>query len=270
MLSDMLGWGASQPEHQFDAQLKKQSVTLEDSSRICRGAPANGDSPIDGYWSALCDKPLLRNTGRCLTLLVEAVPVRAHHAPRGLTSAPRRLRISPSPRFPWAHTLTLSVTPTRHTVTFRVLSKGNEGRSDGWAVVGMASPSSSKGSGPGGADDSLGVGSDGTSSVGPCPAVVKAQPYLTLALAPTLALAVALTVTLAVLLTRPVPRAHRQAVAAKGPSAGGRVRGAPRTCRALPLPAPLPERSVLILTHPNSPELTRTVTSYRSQPHRAP
>ena len=150
------------------------------------------------------------------------------------------------------------MTPTRHTVTFRVLSKGNEGRSDGWAVVGMASPSSSKGSGPGGADDSLGVGSDGTSSVGPCPAVVKAQPYLTLALAPTLALAVALTVTLAVLLTRPVPRAHRQAVAAKGPSAGGRVRGAPRTCRALPLPAPLPERSVLILTHPNSPELTRT------------
>ena len=103
MLSDMLGWGASQPEHQFDAQLKKQSVTLEDSSRICRGAPANGDSPIDGYWSALCDKPLLRNTGRCLTLLVEAVPVRAHHAPRGLTSAPRRLRISPFPRFPWAH-----------------------------------------------------------------------------------------------------------------------------------------------------------------------
>ena len=104
MLSDMLGWGASQPEHQFDAQLKKQSVTLEDSSRICRGAPANGDSPIDGYWSALCDKPLLRNTGRCLTLLVEAVPVRAHHAPRGLTSAPRRLRISPfPPRFPWAH-----------------------------------------------------------------------------------------------------------------------------------------------------------------------
>ena len=102
MLSDMLGWGVSQPEHQFDAQLKKQSVTLEDSSRICRGAPANGDSPIDGYWSALCDKPLLRNTGRCLTL-VEAVPVRTHHAPRGLTSAPRRLRISPFPRFPWAH-----------------------------------------------------------------------------------------------------------------------------------------------------------------------
>ena len=164
MLSDMLGWGASQPEHQFDAQLKKQSVTLEDSSRICRGAPANGDSPIDGYWSALCDKPLLRNTGRCLTLLVEAVPVRAHHAPRGLTSAPRRLLIFHASH---GHTLTLSVTPTRHTVTFRVLSKGNEGRSDGWAVVGMASPSSSKGSGPGGADDSLGVGSDGTSSVGP-------------------------------------------------------------------------------------------------------
>ena len=91
MLSDMLGWGV---QHQFDSQLKKPSVTLEDSSRICRGAPANGDSPIDGYWSALCDKPLLRNTGRCLTLLVEAVSVRAHHVPRGLTSAPRRLRIS--------------------------------------------------------------------------------------------------------------------------------------------------------------------------------
>ena len=42
------------------------------------------------------------------------------------------------------------------------------------------------------------------------------------------------------------------------PSAGGRVRGTPRTRRALPLPEPLPERSVLILTHPNSPELTRT------------
>jgi hypothetical protein len=96
MLSDMLGWGV---QHQFDAQLKKQSVTLEDSSRICRGAPANGDSPIDGYWSCLCDKPLLRNTGRCLTLLVEAVPVRGHHAPRGLMlrAAPRCLRISPFP-----------------------------------------------------------------------------------------------------------------------------------------------------------------------------
>ena len=49
---------------QFDELLKKQSVTLEESSRICRGAPASGDSPIDGYWSCLCDKPLLRNTGR--------------------------------------------------------------------------------------------------------------------------------------------------------------------------------------------------------------
>ena len=102
----------------FDEQLKKHGVTLEESSRICRGAPAEGDSPIDGYWSCLCDKPLLRNTGR-------------------------------------------------HTVTFRILSKESEGQSGGWAVVGMASPASSKGSGPGGADDSVGVGSDGTSSVGP-------------------------------------------------------------------------------------------------------
>jgi hypothetical protein len=53
-------------------------------------------------------------------------------------------------------------------VTFRILSKENEGRSGGWAAVGMASPASSKGSGPGGADDSVGVGSDGTSSVGLC------------------------------------------------------------------------------------------------------
>ena len=90
------------------------------------------------------------------------------------------------------------------------------------------------------------------------PAVVEAQPYLPLALAPTLALAAALTLTLAVLLTRSVSRAYCQAVAAKGPSAGGRVRGAPRTRRALPLPVPLPEPSVLILTHPNSLELTRT------------
>ena len=54
----------------------------------------------------------------------------------------------------------------RHTITFRVLSKGTEGQSGGWAVVGMAAPGSGKRSGPGGSDDSVGVGSDGTSSVG--------------------------------------------------------------------------------------------------------
>ena len=68
--SRLLGREEGQYGMQFDELLKKQSVTLEESSRICRGAPASGDSPIDGYWSCLCDKPLLRNTGRsrCLTL----------------------------------------------------------------------------------------------------------------------------------------------------------------------------------------------------------
>lgn len=103
----------------FDPLLKQRGVTLEESSSICRGASTEGGSPIDGYWSCLCDRPLLRNTGR-------------------------------------------------HTVTFRILCKEREGQAGGWAVVGMASPASSLGSGPGGADDTVGVGSDGTSSVGPC------------------------------------------------------------------------------------------------------
>ena len=60
----------------------------------------------------------------------------------------------------------------RHTVTFRVL-KVDEGPSRGWAVVGMASPESGKGTGPGGSDDSVGVGSDGTSSVGPSNARIQ-------------------------------------------------------------------------------------------------
>jgi hypothetical protein len=55
----------------------------------------------------------------------------------------------------------------RHTVTLRLLSKGTAGQSGGWAVVGMASPESATGTGPGGTDDSVGMGSDGTSSVGP-------------------------------------------------------------------------------------------------------
>ena len=163
---------------QFDEQLKKHGVTLEESSRICRGAPASGDSPIDGYWSCLCDKPLLRNTGRphCLTLhsAVYRPSLCLHrarfspHMPRPIASA-FQLRTSTLPR----HTVTFRrpyrpCFPRRHTVTFRILSKENEGRSGGWAVVGMASPASSKGSGPGGADDSVGGGSDGTSSVGPC------------------------------------------------------------------------------------------------------
>ena len=111
---------------QFDELLKKQSVTLEESSRICRGAPASGDSPIDGYWSCLCDKPLLRNTGRHVAARLGPCigrpcarsphpPPRPHIAP-----ASRRVRRAPSlARFatPRRHTLNLSLSLTGHTRT---------------------------------------------------------------------------------------------------------------------------------------------------------
>ena len=152
---------------QFDELLKKQSVTLEESSRICRGAPASGDSPIDGYWSCLCDKPLLRNTGR------HTVTIRADMygftKASGFTRSGHHCTYAVHVPLGSYHASVPFVPRTvAPQVTFRILSKENEGRSGGWAVVGMASPTSSKGSGPGGADDSVGVGSDGTSSVGPC------------------------------------------------------------------------------------------------------
>lgn len=109
----------------FDTTLKRDGVSVDERALVCKGASAGqGSSNLQDYWTALCDQPLERNTGR-------------------------------------------------HVVTFRIREKAAEGQSGGWAVVGMAAPDGGKRAGPGGNDNSVGAGSDGTSSVGPSLADIR-------------------------------------------------------------------------------------------------